>query len=79
MIATEAVEAIEAIVEKNNGEFVPLVASACTPLCVSLMSAPDKFVGTQVSLEIFFLGIFGVAWSDHGGERERKRKEGREE
>ena len=55
MIATEAVDAIEALVNKNGGEFVPLVARACSPLCVSLMAAPDKFAGVQVqsSLSIY--------------------------
>jgi hypothetical protein len=47
MIATEAVEAIEAIVTKNDGEFVGLVANQCAPLCLSLMATPDRFVGTQ--------------------------------
>ena len=45
MIATEAVDAVEALVDKNGGEYRSLVASACTPLCLSVLSSPDKFVG----------------------------------
>jgi hypothetical protein len=47
MIASEAVEVLEEIVDTHAGIYIPIVAAAASPLCVSLMSSPDKFVGTQ--------------------------------
>jgi len=47
MIATEAVDTIVALLLKNDGEHVHAVACAYTPLCVSLMTSPEKFVSTQ--------------------------------
>ena len=51
MIASEAVELLETVVDTHAGIYIPIVAAAASPLCVSLMSSPDKFVGTQAILD----------------------------
>ena len=70
MIANEAVEAVEAIVRMNDGQFVHAIAAACTPLCLSVMAAPDRFFLFFIFIFIFyFFYVFFECWSVRGGGR----------